>query len=354
LVKKLIFFLSITFLGFSQSINYAVLNNQAFVMNSVIALKASYLRVNDDLDFLNMRESELGTLSKYGSTIGDMSGYEAEIGFGLSDKDSIFLNFQEWNIDYGGSKLSNKKIELFNRFNLVSNQFSYINSLSFDIGYIMDFANRVEITNSGLMNSMIKKVSPNSDYSISDNGTILKNGSETTIYDKDSGNKISPSVAIDNLLSNSYYLKILAGKKISRRSILNLYSSYYYVDIQSDVKISKELLQNFSVANLNRSEHILNLGVSLISEFKYLIFEINYEYNKIYRDNLEYMNYSHNLDIAISKPITKNLLFFVSGKMMFQQLNRDIPYLYNQYTESQFDKKYGFAKFGLIYKIKGF
>ena len=36
---------------------------------------------------------------------------------------------------------------------------------------------------------------------------------------------------------------------------------------------------------------------------------------------------------------------------MFQQFNSSLPYLYNKYTQTQFDKKYGFAKFGLAYKF---
>ena len=164
MIKYLIFLIFFTVYIFARSINYGVLNNQSFLMNKGFSLKASYLRVNDDLDFLNIRESELGTLSKYGTTIGDMSGYEAEIKIGLTGKDSLFLNFQEWNIDYGGSKLTNHKFEIFNRFNLVSNRHSYINSLSFDVGFIRDSADRVDISNIGLMNSMINKVSSGANF----------------------------------------------------------------------------------------------------------------------------------------------------------------------------------------------
>ena len=354
MIKYIIFFISFTIFSFAQSINYGVLNNQAFTMKKGISFKASYLRVNDDLDFLNMRESELGSLSKYGTSIGDMSGYELEARVGIFDKDSLFLNFQEWNIDYGGSKLSNQKIEFFNRFNIVSNPYSVINSLSFDLGFIYNSADRVNISNIELMNSMINKISPNTDFSIGENGTILKNGTKTTIYDTNQ-NVVVPSVAIDSLSSTSYYLKLLIGKQILKKTILNLYSTFSYIDIQSEIDIPQELLDNISIANLNRDEYVLDIGFSIISEFRYLLFEMNYEYSKLFRDNnLNYRNYNHTLEITLSKPITKNFLMFLSGKMMFQQLNRDVPYLYNQYTESQFDKKYGFAKFGLIYKIKGF
>jgi len=339
---------------FARTINYGVFNNQAYIMaKGQISLKGSYLRINDDIDIFNMKDSELGSLSKYGSTIGNMSGYEAEIDYGILKRDSIFLNFQEWNIDYGGSKLTNRRLEFTNRYNLTYSKYAFVNALSFDIGFRRNWANRVEITNIDMMNSMIKKVYPNSDYSIGDDGSILKNGTKTTLYDKN-GNRLSPSVDIDNLESNSIFLRFLFGKRVFDKTLINLYTTYYYVDLSSKVDISpSSLINSIDIESLNRDEQVVDVGFSWITEFKYLLFELNYEYAKIFRKDLTYKNYSHTLDIAISKPITRNLLLFASGKVMFQQFNRDIPYLYNRYTETQFDKKYGFAKFGLIYKFKG-
>jgi len=347
-MKHFFLFNLCTFLLFSNNLNYGVLNNQAFVLNKRnLDLKLAYLRVNDDLDFLNMRESELGSLSQFGTSIGNMSGYEFGIRHGLLKNDSIFFNFQEWNIDYAGSTLTNRKIEFFNRFNIVANKYAYINSFSFDIGIIKDSADRVEITNIPFMNSMIKKVAPNNTYSLSENDKL---------FDKQTQNFINPSVAIDNLSANTLYLKLLFGKKISHRTVINLYSNYSYIDLTSKIDISpiilRDYLNNIKIPNLNRQEQVLDIGFSIISDLKYFIFELDYKYSKIFRDShLDYRNYNHDLEIALSKAVTREILVFISGKMMFQQLNREIPYLYNRYTETQFDKKYGFAKFGLIYKF---
>lgn len=353
-MKQLLIFIFFTNLLFSQNINYAYLNNHSFNMVSGdLVFKASYLRVNNTLDIFNIRESELGTLSKYGASIGDMNGYEMAVNFGINKNNSIFFNYQNWNIDYGGSTLNNNKFHIFNRFNLISNIFSYWNTVSVDFGFIQDSANRVNITNVELMNSTLKKVSPNSEYIIGENGTILKDGTIVTLFDKHQ-NILTPNVSIDNLSSNSFYAKLLIGKRILRKSILNLYTSYYYVDITSKIDIPVEIMSGIDIPNLNRDEHVLSFGLSSTTEFKYLIFETNYEYSEIFRDShLNYRDYNHNLDIAFVKPITPNFIVFISGKLLFQQLNREIPYLYNKYTETQFDKKYGFVKFGLTYKIKG-
>ncbi|MEA3353047.1 MAG: hypothetical protein U9Q33_04425, partial [Campylobacterota bacterium] len=82
------------------------------------------------------------------------------------------------------------------------------------------------------------------------------------------------------------------------------------------------------------------------------ILEFNYEYNKLFRDKkLEYMNKNNIINMFLSKKISDNVLVYLGGRAMFQQFNTDIPYLYNQYSQTQFDKKYGFAQLGLIYSF---
>ncbi len=347
---KRVALLSITIsslLSANNYMNYGVLTKQAFVKKSgTLSLKGDYIQVNDDVDIFNVKESEIGSLSKYGASLGDMRGYEFEIGYGLSEKDSIFINYQNWNIDYGGADLINSKIEFFNRYNIVANRYAFFNSFSFDIGLESDSANRVDIENSLLIDNMANKV-------LAEKGvTTLKeydeNGNEISISNRISG------VAIDNMSSQDIYLRLLLAKRIFSKTVLNFYSSYHYIEVTSKVNIEPEnLIDTGTLPDLDRSEQVFDIGLSWIAEFESFLFELEYEYAKIFREDLDYRDYSHNFEMALSIPLSENFLIFTSGQVMFQQFNRELPYLYNRYTESQFDKKYGFLKLGLIYKIEG-
>jgi hypothetical protein len=336
--------------------NYGSMTNHSFTIpEGQLSLKLSYLRVNGDLDIFNIREKEIGSLQNYGSNIGDMSGFESEVSLGISKKDSLFLNYQEWDIDYAGSTLTNRKLDIWNRYQLWSSKYTLVRAVSFDIGYRRDSGKDLTITNPTIMNSMISKVSPNSNYSIGENGDILQGGNSIQLYDSNQ-NLISPKVGINDMSSNSYYLRLLFGKRVFKKTVLDLYFSYIYRDITTKIDVyPSDLVPNSLETDLNRDEKVGNIGVSLVSEFRYFLFEANYEYNRIFRDkDLDFMEHSTHLDIILSFPLSKKLLFFTGGRLMFQQFNGDIPYLYNRYTETQFDKKYGFAKFGLIYKIGAF
>ena len=344
----------------AENLNYAALNKHAFVLpKGKLEVKSAYLMVNDTIDVLNIKEQELGNLSKFGS-IGDMDGLDLELRYGLTQKDSVFVNYQQWNVDYAGSTLKNSKIDLLNRYNLIDKKHGLFNALSFDIGFIKDSSNPLNIQNDSFLNSLIQKIRPNTNISFND-GSIVSGDTTLTLYDEN-WNKKYPYLSIANLESTSYYARILLGKKISTKSIIDFYIGYKVTDIKTKIEFYPKdnsfingLISEFDVPNLNRKEKSLNLGFVYTTQINSYLLEFNYEYNKIYRDNdVSYEDNNHIIDASISKVINKNFLVYVGGKLMLQQFNTDIPYLYNKYTKTQFDKKYGFAKFGMVYSFRGF
>ena len=191
-----------------------------------------------------------------------------------------------------------------------------------------------------------------------DNGDIVTGDSSITFYDRD-GNKNYPSIDIDNLKSNAYYIRMLVGKKISDFSLFDFYMGYRYTKINSGISfypdnpLTRDMLKGHTIPNLNRDEKDLQVGFSYLLQLWKFTGEFNYEFNKIFRDaDVSYLDISHTVDASISMEVTKNSLVYLGGKLMMQQFNSDIPYLYNRYTKTQFDHKYGFTKFGVIYKFR--
>ena len=350
---RLILFIlfSISLFASSEFLNYAILNNQAFpIKKNIRSFKLAYLRLNDALDFFNIREQELGDLANEKTSIGNLDGFETEFIYSWSNDNSIFLNWQNINLVYWNKKLRDNKITIFNRWNFYRHRLTLRKKINFalDFGLTVDKSEDIKISDSRFLNSMLNKIKPNSGYTIQDDGTIEKDGSEISIYD-DNGNRIIPTIVIQDLSFNQYFFQLNAGMRIFRKSVTNLYFKYSYLNINSE--ISAVGFENIPTKDLGRDEHIFTTGFSWTSDFNFLLFELDYSFSKILREELHYKDYSHKLEIALSKPIKRNFLIFVSGKIMFQQFIEDLPYLYNQYTETQFDKKYGFAKFGFIYKF---
>jgi len=351
-MKKIVLPILIAVTSYGSNLNYAVLDKHSLVLpENKIQVRASYLKVNDTIDFLDIKESELGDnyADSFGS-IGDMDGYDFNLRYGLSSKDSIFLNYQRWNVDYGDSTLNNNKIDIYNRFNIYK-------TISFDIGFTQDKANPITIKSDIMLNSMINKIKPNSGIKIENGSIIQSDGSITTLIEN--GKEVAPYISIEDLESNSYYTRLLFGYSIAKNSFLDFYLGYKFNDIKTDISIYPKNNEDFNkeisdlnIPNLNRTETVGTLGISYTFQLKKSIYEFNYEYNKIFRDDdLSYVNQSHILNITVAKEITNQFLLYVGGKVMFEQFNTDLPYLYNKYTQTQFDKKYGFAKVGIVYSF---
>ena len=286
---KIIYLISLCFsFLLSQNLNYAVSDRHAFTLpKGKLQIESSYLKVNDTIDILNIRDSQGDT------PLGDMDGYDIALRYGLRDDDSIFISYNWWRLEYSGTLLKNKKIDIFNRYNIVTNRYGVLNSLSIDVGYTKDSA-------------------------------------DTTLY--------------SNLNSNSYYSRILIAKKISSNALLDLYLGYKKIDIKG----------NLSLTSLDRDEDNINMGFVYTLQSSEYIYEFNYEYNRLFRESsVSHIDYNHIIDASISKVVNSNLLLYVGWRVMSQQFNTDIPYLYNSSTKDEFDKKYGFAKVGIVYSFRG-
>ena len=359
LLKSVIFLFTISL--FSQLLAYTVLNKHSYPLpNGEFQIKSAYLKVNDTIDIFNMKEQELGSSKSSLGSMGDMTGYDFEVRYGITQNDSIFINYQKWSIAYGESMLENNKLDLFNRFNIYEDDSSFFSSFSIDIGYEGNRASPIDIKDDVFLNSMIKKIKPNTSMVFKD-GSIISDDTTLSLYNID-GNKIYPYISIADLQSDSYYARLLLGKEITQNLFLDFYIGYKLVDIKTeiqffpnDVTIINNLMSNFEIPNMDRKESVMSLGFSSSLNIYSFIAEINYEYNKIFRDaDVSNIDINHKIDASISRKIDDNFLVYLGGTLMLNQFNTDLPYLYTQYTKTQFDKKYGYVQIGLVYQFKGF
>jgi len=305
-------------------------------------LKSSYLKIDDRIDVFNFKAKELGSLERFGA-IGDMEGYQFSVGVGLNNQNSLFMNYQHTTIESVNYDLVNKHIDIFNRVNLFDN-------FSFDLGFMIDKANSYNITDDDMLNSLINKIDTGSRISVKD-GKILLGDASFTFYDEN-GWKIKPKVRIGDIESKSFYIRFLNSKRFLKNHSIDYYVGFKQTDIKTviDFYPKEDIVDIPLTKSLNRDEQDINFGLTYSYNYQRYGFELNYEFHKIYRDKeLDYINYNHIVNSIISRKMTDNLRVFIGGKLMTQQFNTDLPYLYTKYTQTQFDKKYGYAKIGFIY-----
>ena len=92
---------------------------------------------------------------------------------------------------------------------------------------------------------------------------------------------------------------------------------------------------------------ILDMPWNLLGTAEYFYMHLNRE------NSLNRVDDNHVLKGNISYFINDYLAISLLGEYYHHQYNGIIPFLYNEYTEGGFDKKYGEMSIGLTYMLPG-
>lgn len=324
-----------------------------------LGIRASYNRINDEIDIFDIKQKELGTTEQFG-TIGDAIGLDLSLAYGAGEFYSLYYNYERLDLHYIDSVLHNNKNELYAKVNIYQNPTSFFETLSADIGFVRNSSSDLDIKDKTQLNKMIQKVNPVPGLSI-EGSQIKYKDSSITFFDKKTNKPVSPYVKIGELADNSLYLRLLTGMHY-RTNIFDLYAGLKYTSIDTKITIEpsdndtmQNILRNkgYEPVDLGRNEKTFFLGFNYTVEFNSFIFDANYEYLTIWgRDSaIKKTQDNHILNSALSYIVNQNLLVFIGGKLMLHQFNGVIPYLYNKYTKNKYDKKYGYAKVGFVYNF---
>lgn len=263
------------------------------------SIKASYNMVNKNFDIFNIRDDNIGSASRHGS-IGDLTGLDFTLGYGLSEYISLFYNFEYQNFDYASENLKNQKHNFFTKLGIYHNPSSFIDTFSTDLGFIHNGANDLKISNSNLGISNM-----------------------------------------DDLSDNSFYIRVLAGSKI-KASILDFYLGLKYTNINTKL----DLLSH------NRDETSINMGFQYTIELGSYLVEGGYEYIRLFNRNVQNIENSNNIfNLTLSYALSRQILIFIGSKYYTNQYNGIIPYLYNEKTKNVFESKFGYANIGFVYNF---
>ena len=339
---------------FAKNINYAMSDIHTLTIpKNSLHLTASYMLINDSIDLLNVKQSVSGGNSNFNS-LGNMNGYEFGLAYGLTDNFMISYKINQQKISYSNNDFENTKNEIFARYNVLQNSGAVFNSgISLDVGFINNSLKNIYITNIDDINKLAKRYSGGDFKIVPNNGGLdVVNGNQYTPL------TYYPWVGLEDTSDNSLYLRALTGFH-SDNGLYDFYIGMKYTKINNTITANDELLSLASNNNLNiykdlaRTEEMYFLGTNISYDIYDYILEFAYEFDYFKRDsNLDYINFNHVVDLSLAYEVSKNLLIFAGGKFMYRQLNGQIPYLYNQYTQTTYDHIYGYAKFGITYNFK--
>ena len=357
-------FLLIPALIFSKNLNYVINDIHSLIMpKSKVLVVLEKQKINDTIDIFNIKESELKSIKKY-DAIGDMDGYRLNIKYGLNQNSMLNLEIKKQNIQMSSQYMHNKNYDIFLRYNFLQNNY-FSKSISFDIGYVVNKMDDLYIYDLQTINDLAKRYYKDTKFYIDqikdDNDPILNKG-DYFIPDLNTPNpndKIilneKPYAVIKDTDDKSYYLRLIGGF-YTTNSYHDFYGGVKLTKIKNTITANNELVKKAKTQGkellkiLDRDEKMVFIGYSYSKSIKKYIIEFNYQYDRFFRDSgLDYINYNHIMQLHIARIINKNLFVYIGGKAMYRQFNGEIPYLYNKYSQTTYDHKYGYAKIGFGY-----
>jgi len=316
-----------------------------------VGINLEYILLNDTVDVLNLKDKEFD--AKTSNAIGDLSGEKIGLTYGFNDTLMMRYNLSRQNLEYNNNKMNNTKNEFFVRKNFLQNDKKNFSGISLDVGAISNQLGNYYISNIDDINEVSKRYYVDKSYKLQkSNGNLYavsENSSTALSY--------QPWVGIEDTNDMNFYFRAITGLN-TENDMIDIFLGVKKTKISNKLVANKELVDvakshNIEIEkDLSRSEINYFAGFSGRHQWDFLGIEYLYKYDRFQRDSgLDYVNFNHTVDITFDWQLEENLFLYMGGRAMYRQLNGEIPYLYNQYSQTTYDHEYGYSKFGLIYNF---
>lgn len=330
-----------------------------------INLEFQYLDKNFDPFDVIKNESKTINLDSI-SAPGDMVGGKLKFFYNFSPLISAELTAGQADYDYGLDSIKVDQLGIELNLKKQINRFVFV----FSAGYEYMNADDIKYSNLDNLNFMAKRIFPGQKIEVvfsEENGYGFKKD-KTAVFSKDAKNLDKPYISIKDMDSSSFY----SGASI-HYNYNKIYSGFFgeigktkvnaAIDTNLDdyskslekymTENQKKALNSFPI-NLDRDdETYFSAGTYL--QFP-LIFDLKlnlvYTFIRFNRDSdLDYEPDNHALNVSLIYPLTEKISLNFGGQYLYRQLNGVVPFLYNKYTQTTFDHKYGYLHAGLTYSF---
>jgi len=315
-----------------------------------------YGKVDDTIDILNIREQELSTISSQlrADSLGNYEHLKFNLNYGLTYQSMISTGITSRSIDYGSGMLNVYSYHL-------SIRKSFESILSVDIGLKGNIGEDRTFSNINDINYYLHKFRP--DISIEVDPSYVWFVKETTdlIIKYGVPKRENPYFELRDLKDSTKFIRVTLGK-VFDFIYPNIFLEYGKTSINTKIDTNLKDMVPSSFKNklpelpidLSRDESYWKGGFSIFlkTPFKTLT-SIEYNYIRLNRDaSLNYINYNHILKAKVDYFLRKNIVLSIGGEYLHRQFNGVIPFMYNRYSQTTFDHRYGWAEAGVIFLWK--
>jgi len=302
------------FCGWAEDLGGSVLRDYP------VALTLPKGRLEIDLDYLVIRyaddlfdaeeENVAGPLGP-----GDLDGLRLTANYGLFRRMTLMSSLQYRDIEYGAGSLEVKTLDFGLKQNLVDKRDLRLPKVALDLGLGFNWADDQVIDAADVQDSL--SFQDASDWTASARittgwvwGSLFPNFFAEYGYTRIEGTMAGPTVLPD----------------------------------APDLPVSL-------TSTVDRSEMYAKGGLSLLIKFPYrALLHFEYHFLRLFRDKeLEYLKYNHVFKVDFNYYFTRKLVGHIGGIYFRRQLNGEIPFLYNSFTQTSFDRDYGYMSVGLTY-----
>ena len=310
----------------------------------------SFGKVNDAIDVFDVRKQEVGgSLNAVG--LGDYDHYGGFLNLGLADTLMASGSYLHRFIQYGHGTISIHSYEFFIRK-------SFWSVLSIDFGVRGNILDGEKVKNVDDINFYIHRYNPNVSIEVDPYYIWFTKKTETGEITSGVAKGENPYVSLYDSWDLTNFLRLTVGKTY-RKFQPNIFIEYGKTDIHGkiDTNLKYYVPKGFEDSlpelpvNLNRDETYLKLGFNsfLKTPFNTLTY-FEYYYLMLFRDDgLGYEHYNHVFRLEVNYFFNRHLVLSLGGIYLHRQLNGIIPLLYNKYTQTTFDHKYGWAEAGITF-----
>jgi hypothetical protein len=332
-----------------------------------LELSLDYLSINDTLDLFDVRDDEFGDNGNIdSSTLGDLQGGRLWLNYGLFPKTMLMAGLAYKDMDYESTELEITTLDLSIRQNVVdSKQTAFPFDITIDLGVHTNIGKDLIFTSDTDINRMIDRITDqNISVEIDDQNVWFHretDSSEISLGVPRQG-KPEPSVSIEETQDISPFIRLTAGEMF-KNIFPNVFLEYGHTFIES--KIDSSLPAYFPEAlnaslptlpmDLGREENYLKVGAHLLVKLPWnFMAGLEYNYLRLFREsNLDYLDYNQIVKADLFYRLSDRITLDVGGSFYERQLNGILPFLYNEYTQTTFDHKYGLVRFGVTVLFGG-
>ncbi len=315
-----------------------------------------YGKVNDTIDVLNVKGRELSKISSRYRTnsLGNYEHLKLILNYGLTYHSMLLTGLTSRSIDYGSGKLTVYSYHF-------SLRKSFDSVFSVELGLKGNVAEDRTFSDVRDINYYLHKFRPDISIELDPSYIWFVKETPDLIIKYGVPRTEDPNFKLKDMSDSTKFLRFTLGKAFDF-----LYPNVFLefgktrISTKIDTNLKDLIPESYKSKlpplpiDLSRSETYWKGGFSIFirTPFKTLT-SLQYSYVKLKRSSdLNYVNYNHVIKAKVDYFLRKNVILSVGGTYLHRQFNGVIPFMYNKYSQTTFDHRYGWAEAGIIFLWK--